>query len=257
MRGTASTAQVADGNSMTRPSDTREEVPFDRDVEALGSYVYTQGTRLSNIFAMARQSRAVNEAADFTGARVIDIGCGDGAATLQLYDDTAPLSIVGIDPAANAVAAASKRVGDRNIQFSADSAYQLPYPDQSFDIAHLRGVLHHMDQPERAVAEAARVAKIVLVLEPNGYNPVLKLIEKTSRYHIEHGERSFAPTQIDQWLRAEGLEVTRRNYAGLVPYFCSDRVATILSWLEPKIERLPVLRALGCGTYVCVGRRPN
>ena len=242
---------------MTRPSDAREEVPFDRDVEALGSYVYTQGTRLSNVMAMARQSRAVNDALDFSGARVIDIGCGDGAATVQLYDDTRPFSIVGVDPAANAIAAASKRVEDRNIQFSADSAYQLPYPDQSFDIAHLRGVLHHMDQPDRAVAEAARVARTVLVLEPNGYNPVLKLIEKTSRYHIEHGERSFSPARIDQWLRAEGLEVTHRSYASLVPYFCSDGVANFLKRIEPYVERVPALRALGCGTYVCVGRRPN
>ncbi|MDH4981863.1 class I SAM-dependent methyltransferase [Hyphomicrobium sp. D-2] len=240
---------------MSRSSDTREEVPFDRDVETLGSYVYTQGTQLSNIVAVARQSRAVAEALDFSGADVIDIGCGDGAATVVLYDQTHPKRIVGIDPAANAIAAADKRVGDRNIQFAAESAYRLPFPDQSFDIAHLRGVLHHMDEPERAVAEAARVARTVLVLEPNGYNPALKLIEKTSSYHIEHGERSFPPARIDRWLRDQGLEIVRRDYSGLVPYFCSDSVARVLGFVEPLVERLPVLRAIGCGTYVCVGRK--
>lgn len=240
---------------MPQSSKTREEIPFDRDVEALGSYVYTRGTKLSSVLAMARQSRAINEAADFAGANVVDIGCGDGAATITLYDDNHPASVVGVDPAANAIEAARRRVGERNIRFAAESAYDLPYPDQSFDIAHLRGVLHHMDRPERAVAEAARIARIVLVLEPNGYNPVLKLIEKTSRYHIEHGERSFPPRLIDNWLMAQGFEIVYRRYSGLVPYFCPDGPARVLAKVEPAVERLPLLRALGCGAYVCVGRR--
>src|SRR5690606_24385446 len=135
------------------------------------------------------------------------------------------------------------------------SAYDLPYADQSFDIAHLRGALHHMDQPERAIAEATRVAKTVLVLEPNGYNPVLKIIEKASRYHVEHGERSFPPPMVDSWLRAQGYEVIYRRYSGFVPYFCPDWAARALAKLEPLVERLPLIRALACGTYVCVGER--
>lgn len=241
---------------MQRPVDTREQRPFDHDVEKLGSYVYTQGNKLSSILAMARQSRAINEAATFAGADVIDVGCGDGVATITLYDDNGPKRIVGVDPAVNAIETAKARVSGRNISFIAESAYRLPYPDCTFDIAHLRGVLHHMDHPEQAIAEAARVARTVVVLEPNGFNPVLKIIEKTSRYHIEHGEKSYAPATIDGWLRAAGLTVVLRRYSGLVPYFCSDAAARLLHRLEPAVEWMPIVRAFGCGAYVCVGNRP-
>jgi SAM-dependent methyltransferase len=223
----------------------------------MGSYVYTRGTRLSSVLAMARQSRAIYEAAAFRGASVIDIGCGDGAATVSLYDDCAPASIAAIDPAAKAIAVAEARRGDRNITYAAVSAYALPYADNTFDIAHLRGVLHHMEKPETAVAEAARVARTVVVLEPNGYNPVLKLIERTSRYHREHGERSYPPARIDNWLWQAGLTITRRGFYGLVPYFCPDGAARLLDRCEPLAERVPGARALACGTYVSVGTRPD
>ena len=241
---------------MQRPPETREEVPFDHDVETMGSYVYTRGTQLSNRLGMERQSRAIYEATAFAGASVIDIGCGDGAATINLYDDCAPARITAIDPAAKAIAAAEVARKTRNIHFAALSAYDLPYDDNAFDIALMRGVLHHMDRPERAIEEAARVAGTVVVLEPNGYNPMLKIIEKTSRYHIEHGERSYAPSTVDGWLRQAGLVVKRREFCGLVPYFCSDRLARLLRWCEPLVEGMPVLRTIGCGTYVGVGVRP-
>lgn len=241
---------------MQRPPQTREEVPFDHDVEAMGSYVYTRGTQLSNTLGMERQSRAIYKAASFAGANVIDIGCGDGAATISLYDDCAPDRITAIDPAVKAIAAAESARKTRNIDFAALSAYDLPYDDDTFDIAHMRGVLHHMDRPERAIAEAARVARTVVVLEPNGYNPMLKIIEKTSRYHIEHGEQSYAPSTGDGWLRQAGLVVTKREFCGLVPYFCSDGLAGLLRQCEPWVERAPVLRTIACGTYVSVGVRP-
>jgi ubiquinone/menaquinone biosynthesis C-methylase UbiE len=242
---------------MQRPPNAREEAPFDRDVDSMGSYVYTRGTRLSSALAMARQSRAIYEAASFRGARVIDIGCGDGTATLNLFDDCAPARITAIDPAAKAIAVAESRCGDRNINYQVVSAYSLPYADGSFDIAHLRGALHHMETPETAIAEAARVARTVVVLEPNGYNPILKLIEKTSRYHRAHGERSYPPARIDNWLRQAGLTIARRGYCGLVPYFCPDCAARLLDRCEPWVERLRGVRALACGTYVTVGMHPG
>ena len=39
----------------------------------------------------------------------------------------------------------------------------------------------------------------MFVIEPNGYNPVLKVLEKVSRYHIEHEERSFFPATLHAW----------------------------------------------------------
>lgn len=231
-------------------SKTREEVPFDLDSAMNGGYLYTTNQPLSATIAISRQTEEVLKSTDFGGKSVIDIGCGDGAVTIDLYDRTSPASMVGIDPAENAVKIARSRIGDRNITFSAEGAYDLPFADREFDIAHLRGVLHHMDRPEVAVREAARVARRIVILEPNGYNPVLKLIEKVSPYHRAHGERSFFASTIERWVKDAGLKTVFRSHCCLVPYFCPDGVARALKRIEPFVESQPFLRTVGCGAFV-------
>jgi ubiquinone/menaquinone biosynthesis C-methylase UbiE len=53
-------------------------------------------------------------------------------------------------------------------------AEALPFADSSFDLVHSKDSLHHMDAPERALAEYHRVTKpggSVLIVESNRFNP--------------------------------------------------------------------------------------
>jgi SAM-dependent methyltransferase len=122
-----------------------------------------------------------------------------------------------------------------------NSAYQLPFSTRSFDVAILRGVLHHLDHPEKAIQEALRVSHTILVIEPNGYNPGLKLLEKFSAYHIEHGEKSYAPHTLDQWVRQGGGQIFYRKWAGFVPFFSPDWLARLMKAMEPFIENAPII----------------
>ncbi len=130
-----------------------------------------------------------------------------------------------------------------------NSAYELPFQAKSFDLAIMRGVLHHMDNPRQAIKEALRVADVVWVIEPNGYNPGLKFLEKFSSYHIEHGEKSYAPHTLDQWVGQLGGTVTYRKWAGFVPMFCPDWMARLMKWLEPLVENLPLVKKIGSAVY--------
>lgn len=238
-------------------STVREETPFCADVAEHGGYVYTTNGALSSRIANKRQSDAILSVIDFRGKRVIDIGCGDGTYTNEIFDRARPSFLCGVDPARPAIEVANKRVGDRLIKFECENAYQLPYADDSFDIAHLRGVLHHMDRPADALREALRVAPTVVVLEPNGNNLVLKAIEKLSKYHREHGEKSYFPAALDRWIGELGGKITKRDWIGLVPFFCPNWAARTLKILEPMVEATPLVRALGCGNYVFIATRPR
>jgi ubiquinone/menaquinone biosynthesis C-methylase UbiE len=228
--------------------------PFNRDVAANQGYLYTTNASLSSFLANRRLTDAALAAVDFRGKRVLDVGCGDGAYTLELFDRGRPATMRGIDPAHEAVQVARRKKGDRPIRFDVQGADALPYEADSFDLVHVRGVLHHTDRPVDTLREAIRVAPTVIVIEPNGYNPVLKLLERFSRYHIEHRERSFAPVVLKRWVHGVGGTVRSFRYAGLVPFFCPDRMARVLKLLEPVVERAPLVRALSCavGVYVIV-----
>src|SRR5262245_57281617 len=105
-----------------RSKSTSEEVPFGRDVAERGGYVYTTVERLSTTFAMERQTSAMVAATNFRGRRVVDIGCGDGAATVTLHDVAGTAEILGFDPTAAAMPVARGRAGARSLRFASASA---------------------------------------------------------------------------------------------------------------------------------------
>lgn len=228
---------------------------FNRDITINSGYLYTTKAQLSSQMANRRLSDATLGIADFRDKRVLDIGCGDGTYTLELFERGKPASIHGVDLAQEAIKIAQEKVDNRNISFAVSSAYQLPYGANSFDIAYLRGVLHHMDRPIDALREALRVAPTIVVIEPNGYNPILKLLERFSPYHVEHEEKSYTSVKLDSWVKELKGNVTQRQWVGLVPMFCPDWFARSLKTIEPLVEGLPLLNTLGCAVYVFVATR--
>ncbi|MBF0463590.1 MAG: class I SAM-dependent methyltransferase [Nitrospirae bacterium] len=224
---------------------------FNRDIEANKGYLYTTNASLSSYLSNKRLTDAVLELIDFKNKTVLDIGCGDGTFTRDICHRGQTSHIVGIDPAREAIETAKKKkTGIENITFEVQNACALPFESKSFDIAHIRGVLHHMENPKDALKEALRVAKMTIVVEPNGYNPVLKLLERFSKYHRDHDEKSYSPALLDFWIRQLGADVKTRCYAGLVPFFCPDWMAKTLKKMEAFVEDIPVVKSVCCGVYI-------
>ncbi len=98
------------------------------------------------------------------GARVLDIGCGDGALLAHLRD-TKGVDARGIDVAASNVASAVAR-GLSVVQGDAD-ADLADYPDDAFDIAILSDTLQAMRAPASVLRELSRIARRAIVSLPN------------------------------------------------------------------------------------------
>ena len=229
--------------------------PFSADISSNRGYLYTTNAPLSSCYANERMTTAMLAGVNIRDKRVIDIGCGDGTFTIELFDRGQPKNISGIDPSANAVKTAQRKKGERPIEFVAKGAYELPWSADSFDIACIRGVLHHLERPIDALREAFRLAPLIVVVEPNGYNLGLKILEKISPYHVKHRERSYAAARLNRWVARLGGVVTSRQWIGLVPMFSPDWCARGLKSVEPIIERVPVLNRLCCAQYVFTAHR--
>jgi SAM-dependent methyltransferase len=232
------------------PAGKDDVEAFAADAASNQGYLYTTNARISSQLANRRLTDAVLAVGDFRGRRVLDLGCGDGTYTHELAEAGQVAAIHGMDPAEEAVKVAKAKAGAGNVSFGVGSAYTLPYRDDSFDVAVLRGVLHHMGQPIEAIREGLRVAPTLVVVEPNGYNPALKVLERCSSYHIEHGEKSYAPATLDRWVAGVGGTVRQRLFAGFVPMFCPDWMARVTKLVEPAVEAVPLVRHIGCAVYV-------
>lgn len=98
------------------------------------------------------------------GAAALDVGCGPGTDTLPLAEIVGPGGRVeGIDHDAAMVAEAERRAAAAGVspfvRHRQGDAYALPCGDASFDAVRSERLFLHLDCPERALAEMARVTR--------------------------------------------------------------------------------------------------
>jgi 2-polyprenyl-6-hydroxyphenyl methylase/3-demethylubiquinone-9 3-methyltransferase len=91
---------------------------------------------------------------------VLDIGCGGGFLANYL----APLGhrVTGIDASTDALRVAALHDRTGRVYYQEGDALQLPFADASFDVVCAMDFLEHVENPDQAILEAARV------LSPSG-----------------------------------------------------------------------------------------
>jgi SAM-dependent methyltransferase len=94
------------------------------------------------------------------GARLLDLGCYDGAWTLRLAETIGTRDMTGVEIAPE-MAAKSRAKGVRVVEGSLNEP--IPLPDGSFDVIHANQVIEHLYDTDRFVEEIRRL------LAPTGY----------------------------------------------------------------------------------------
>lgn len=175
-------------------------------------------------------ARIVEELGDTSGKTILDIGCGYCFHTARLA--RSGLAITSVDFSEEALSHARETVdkagiGERVTLRQAD-ATQLPFEDASFDNVLIWGVLMHIPEVKKALAEAARVlkpgGKLVLsennasslevgIVEP-AINGLKRLLGR--RPHV----RERADLGIEEWQNADkgGLMVRKTDMGALARY---------------------------------------
>jgi LmbE family N-acetylglucosaminyl deacetylase/SAM-dependent methyltransferase len=96
------------------------------------------------------------------GQRLLDVGCGLGTAALALAVDLGDDGeVVGIDGSEAMLVEARTRAADArcSVRFTVGDACALDEPDAGFDVVRSERMLQWVPDPDRAVAEMARVVR--------------------------------------------------------------------------------------------------
>lgn len=159
--------------------------------------------------AGAVETALVNVAGPLPLGRVLDIGTGTGRV-LELLGPRAEMGL-GIDASAQMLKLARSRLAQAGLAHctlrQADM-YRLPLPDggrtEGFDRTILQMVLHHAEDPDFVLREAARVTRTggkIIVVELAAHT-AHALAEK-----LAHRHRGFMEARMRGMLQAAGLSV--------------------------------------------------
>jgi len=136
---------------------------------------------------------------------LLDLGTGTGWI-LQLLSNHYRHAI-GIDASRDMLAVARANLDKSGIVKASvrhGDILNLPLEGQDFDLVTIHQVLHFLDQPELAIAEAARV------LRPGGRLLIVDLAPHTLEYLRDehaHVRLGFSHQVMAEWLEKVGLEV--------------------------------------------------
>lgn len=139
-----------------------------------------------------RNARALISAITFDS--VLEVGCGPGDLAANIFPNGD--GYVGLDIDEYQVGLARSRYPDKS--FTVGSASDLPFAPDSFDLVVACEVFEHLDYPDKAICELARVSKRWgLVSVP--WEPVWRILNMTrgkywSAYgntpgHVQHFSR--------------------------------------------------------------------
>jgi hypothetical protein len=210
---------------------------FNSDVASNHGYKYTTEAPLSSRLANKRMTDATLKWIANDVKTLVDIGAGDGTYCNDIYNGKSCLKITGFDPARVAIGIAAQRYP--HITFSVGNVLEPDtFPKEKYDMAVIRGVLHHLNAPKSAIANSALLSDRLIIIEPNGNNPILKVIEKNSKYHIEHEERSFSSSLLKQWCEETGWVVEQLDFIGFVPFFFPAFPSRVIHFFQPALEKI-------------------
>ncbi|QFT31469.1 putative methyltransferase YcgJ [Labrenzia sp. THAF82] len=157
----------------------------------------------------------------------LDLGTGTGRL-LELFSDQY-VSALGIDASHDMLAVARAnlaKAGLVNAQVRHGDVYALNVPPRSFDVVAIHQVLHFLDDPARALSEAARA------LRPGGRLIVIDFAPHELEFLREnhaHRRLGFAQDQMERWL--EALDLDLEQVTDLVPGDDSETNLTVTLWL--------------------------
>jgi ubiquinone/menaquinone biosynthesis C-methylase UbiE len=127
--------------------------------------------------------RFLTSAVEQLGIRsILDVGCGTGRALIRIKEALPGIAAVGIEPSAE-LRAVGHAKGLSAIELIDGDAMKIAFDNGSFDLVCEFGVLHHVPEPSKAVAEMLRVTrKAIFISDSNNFgqgSSLSRLVKQT------------------------------------------------------------------------------
>ena len=198
--------------------------------------------------------------------RVLDNGCGTGILK-DFFDREG--KIFGIDISSSML----KKAKSRGIAAVFADSEDLPFKEKSFDAVFLRGVLHHLEDPEAGIKETSRVLEddgTFVLVEPNRslVSIIPRLIAKLGK-HFSSTHKEFSYSELTGIVE-KYFEIERVYFFGYFAYVLTafpdlvdfmkyvpfrNALSSFLLQCDKIMSEVPVLKRLGFAVMITGTKR--
>jgi SAM-dependent methyltransferase len=176
---------------------------------------------------------------------LLDVGCGPGNITRGLFERVVPGRVVGVDSSSEVIAQASAQHADVNLEWQVADAYDLPFDDNTFDVAHAHQVLQHLADPVAALAEMKRVVKPggVVAARDSDYGswtwyPEMPELERWRDVYSAVARANAGEPNAGRFMLAWAHRVGFAEVTTSVSSWCFSTPADVTWWGEMWAERV-------------------
>jgi ubiquinone/menaquinone biosynthesis C-methylase UbiE len=182
-----------------------------------GAAKYKTKNPLARILIWSFQKTIVDLLSDIDYQSLHEVGCGDGY-NMQVLTSIKEAEYSGSDIEEGALILAKKR--NPRVDFLKASVYNLPFPEDSFDIVVICEVLEHLKNPQKALSEVKRITKKYCLLSiPN--EPLWRILNMARGAYWKNWGNT--PGHINHWSKKQFIHLVSQ-------YFEIDKVKNPLPW---------------------------
>jgi SAM-dependent methyltransferase len=195
--------------------------------------------------------------------KIADIGCGNGMSSIAFALEGWDVTSLEPDPSDTVGAGAIRWLKNhyqiQNLQIFEDIAERMPLEAAGFDVVYIRQAMHHAQDLEQFIAQAARILKkgglLLTIRDHVVYNEPDKqwFLENHPLQKFYGGENAYQAGEYQSAMRKAGLEVreTLAYYDSVINYFPTASApieksrpnqTIIRAWQESIWMKIPYLR---------------
>jgi ubiquinone/menaquinone biosynthesis C-methylase UbiE len=203
-----------------------------------------------------RWRRRVKLLTDFIqpGSLVLELGCGTGYFTKEIIKTGAEVTAIDISP--ELLNVAKTEITSPKVSFREENAYQMTFPDNSFDYIVGSSVLHHLDV-KKAMSEIYRTLKpdgTIAFTEPNMMNPQIALQKNIPYLKRKLGdspdETAFFRWQIFRLLKANNFKRIEIKTFDFLHPAVPPKLINAVSSIGLFVEKVPLMKEIAGSLFI-------
>jgi 2-polyprenyl-3-methyl-5-hydroxy-6-metoxy-1,4-benzoquinol methylase len=139
---------------------------------------------------------------------VLDVGCGEGVLTEQWATQLGSRPVIGLDLEDAKLAAEWTRRRRDNLQFRTTDGGRLPFADGEHDLVAAIEALEHIPEPDRTIAEMARVARRHLLVSVP-HEPLWRMLNLARGAYLRN--LGNTPGHVNHWSKRAFVSLLSRH----------------------------------------------